>query len=171
MRTLMPILAMLATLALTTAPAAAKLDCLTTQAQARKVYPAQALKYRQINDTRCWYAGRTRAKSEFRLLATASSRADLIAGVAPGPRETNHAGEAPGPSTLAATSGKSAHNYPESRASTSASRRGEPAPDDPHRTAYSVTFEHDAILAACGMRCPQLMAFEERWHIATGERR
>jgi hypothetical protein len=69
MRTLMLILAMLATLALTTTPAAAKLDCLTTQAQARKVYPAQALKYRQIDDARCWYAGRTRAKSEFKLPA------------------------------------------------------------------------------------------------------
>jgi hypothetical protein len=143
MRTLMLILAMLATLALTTTPAAAKLDCLTTQAQARKVYPAQALKYRQINDTRCWYAGRTRAKSEFRL-----------------------------PATLAVNI----------RASTSESRRGEPAP--PHRTAYSATFDHDEILSMCGGPCPdfrsmdlhggplpQPMAFEERWHIATGERR
>jgi hypothetical protein len=181
-------LAVMALLMLTTSAQAAKLDCLTTQAQARKVYPAQALKYRRIDDTRCWYAGRTRAKSEFSLPATASFRGGVESrhalhpserppsvdgqsrkagslgkpDVAPGPREINHAGE---------TSSRSTERVRPQPGEVSASRRGEPAPNDPHRTAYSVTFEHDAILAACGMPCPHLMAFEDRWQIATGKRR
>jgi hypothetical protein len=170
-------LAVMALLMLTTSAQAAKLECLTTQSQAAKIYPGKHLKYREINGSKCWYAGRTRAKSEFSLPATASSRGGLVRGasqpspkrqdangfapiltaVSPAPRETNHADEAFGPST---DSGQNVHEH----AKASASRRGEPAPDDPHRTAYSVTFEHDAILAACGMPCPHDQSFDQIWN-------
>src|SRR5258705_623739 len=40
-------------------------DCLS-QAQAAKVYPGQFLKYREVGSSRCWFAGRTPDKSEFR---------------------------------------------------------------------------------------------------------
>ena len=63
----MMIVAALAMLTLTTAPAAAR-PCLT-QAQAHKAHPGKIIKYRQIGETRCWYAGRTPAKSEFKLPA------------------------------------------------------------------------------------------------------
>jgi hypothetical protein len=57
------------------------------------------------------------------------------------PRKTNHAGEAPGPSTLAATV----------LASASASRRGEPAPDD----------GMDNVLATlCGGPCPDFRSMD-----------
>jgi hypothetical protein len=85
------------------------------------------------------------------------------------PRETNHAGEPTALTAVEVPSGRSGSVT--SRSGVPQTRRDEPAPDDPHRTAYSVTFEHDAILAACGMPCPQLMAFEDRWDITMGKRR
>jgi hypothetical protein len=42
-------------------------DCLS-QAQAAKVYPGQFLKYREVGPLRCWFAGRTPDKSEFRIV-------------------------------------------------------------------------------------------------------
>ena len=41
-------------------------DCLS-QAQAAKVYPGKFLKYREIGSLRCWFAGRTPDKSEFKI--------------------------------------------------------------------------------------------------------
>src|SRR5215510_15921604 len=61
------LLAILALLALTpTAHAAASRDCLS-QAQAAKVYPGKFLKYREVGSFRCWFAGPTPDKSEFRI--------------------------------------------------------------------------------------------------------
>ena len=61
------LLAILALLALTpTAHAAASRDCLS-QAQAAKVYPGKFLKYREFGSFRCWFAGPTPDKSEFRI--------------------------------------------------------------------------------------------------------
>jgi len=61
------ILAILALPALTSAAhAAPSRDCLS-QAQAVKVYPGKFLKYREIGSLRCWFAGRTPDKSEFKI--------------------------------------------------------------------------------------------------------
>src|SRR5262245_51004810 len=61
------ILAILALPALTSAAhAAPSRDCLS-QAQAAKVYPGKFLKYREIGSFRCWFAGRTPDKSEFKI--------------------------------------------------------------------------------------------------------
>src|SRR5262245_52204030 len=61
------LLAILALLALTpTAYAAASRDCLS-QGQAAKVYPGKFLKYREVGSFRCWFAGPTPDKSEFRI--------------------------------------------------------------------------------------------------------
>jgi hypothetical protein len=126
MRMLMLILAMLATLALTTTPAAAR-PCLSLQ-QIKAKHPGQHPRYRSVEDRQCWYVGKTPAKSEFSLPASK-------------PRKTNHAGEAPGPSTLAANV----------LASASASRRGEPAPDD----------GMDNVLATlCGGPCPDFRGMD-----------
>jgi hypothetical protein len=74
MKTLM--VALLAFFAPTLAAAAApSRDCLS-QVQAAKVYPGKSLKYRQIGSVRCWFAGRTPDKSEFKIArASAEPRA------------------------------------------------------------------------------------------------
>jgi hypothetical protein len=55
--------------------AAPSRDCLS-QAQAAKVYPGKYLKYREIGTARCWFAGRTPDKSEFKIArASAEPRA------------------------------------------------------------------------------------------------
>jgi hypothetical protein len=74
METLM--VALLAFFALTLVAAAAPgRDCLS-QAQAAKVYPGKSLRYRQIGTVRCWFAGRTPDKSEFKIArASAEPRA------------------------------------------------------------------------------------------------
>jgi hypothetical protein len=62
------IVALLAFFALTSVVAAApSRDCLS-QAQAAKVYPGKSPRYRQIGTARCWFAGPTRAKSEFKIV-------------------------------------------------------------------------------------------------------
>ena len=71
-RTLLAILIPLALMS--AAHAAPNRDCLS-QAQAAKVYPGKFLKYREIGSLRCWFAGRTPDKSEFRTApADAESR-------------------------------------------------------------------------------------------------
>jgi hypothetical protein len=61
------IVALLALFALTSVAAAApSRDCLS-QAQAAKVSPGKYLKYREIGPVRCWFAGRTPDKSEFKI--------------------------------------------------------------------------------------------------------
>jgi hypothetical protein len=74
MKTLM--VALLAFFALTLeATAAPSRDCLS-QAQAAKVYPGKSLRYRQIGSLRCWFAGRTPDKSDFKIArASAEPRA------------------------------------------------------------------------------------------------
>src|SRR5262245_23498068 len=44
--------------------------CLT-QSEAAKEYRGKPLKYRQVGSTRCWFAGSTPAKSEFKIVARA----------------------------------------------------------------------------------------------------
>jgi hypothetical protein len=48
------------------AHAAPSRECLS-QAQAAKVYPGKFLKYREIGSSRCWFAGPTPDKSEFKI--------------------------------------------------------------------------------------------------------
>jgi len=48
------------------AHAAPSRECLS-QAQAAKVYPGKFLKYREIGSLRCWFAGPTPDKSEFKI--------------------------------------------------------------------------------------------------------
>jgi hypothetical protein len=60
--------ATLVLLALISAPAlAAPSRACLTQSEARKAHPDQYLKYRQVGSVRCWFAGRTPDKSEFKL--------------------------------------------------------------------------------------------------------
>jgi hypothetical protein len=74
MKTLM--VALVAFFALTLVAAATpSRDCLS-QAQATKAYPGKSLRYRQIGTVRCWFAGRTPDKSEFKIArASAKPRA------------------------------------------------------------------------------------------------
>ena len=61
-------------LALTSAPAlAAPSRACLTQDEATKVYRGKPLKYRHVGSIRCWFAGRTPAKSEFRIVERASA--------------------------------------------------------------------------------------------------
>jgi hypothetical protein len=72
MKTLM--VALLAFFALTSVVAAApSRDCLS-QAQAAKVYPGNSLKHRQVGSVRCWFAGRTPDKSEFKIARASAER-------------------------------------------------------------------------------------------------
>jgi hypothetical protein len=66
--------ALLAFCALTSVAAAApRRDCLS-QGQAGKVYPGKSLKYRQVGSVRCWFAGRTPDKSEFKITRASAER-------------------------------------------------------------------------------------------------
>ena len=66
MRTLAAILMLLA---LTAAPAlAAPSRACLTQSAAAKAHPGKYLKYRQVGSTRCWFAGATPDKSEFKIV-------------------------------------------------------------------------------------------------------
>src|SRR5689334_6777738 len=61
-------------LALTSAPAlAAPSRACLTQNEAAKEYSGKPLKYRQVGSIRCWFAGRTPAKSEFRIVERVSA--------------------------------------------------------------------------------------------------
>src|SRR5437870_12588427 len=72
MQTLM--VALLAFFALTSVAAAApSRDCLS-QAQTGKVHPGKSLKYRQVGSVRCWFAGRTPDKSEFKIARASAER-------------------------------------------------------------------------------------------------
>jgi hypothetical protein len=65
-------LAIVMLLALTSAPAlAAPSRACLTQSEAAKEYRGKPLKYRQVGSIRCWFAGRTPAKSEFRIVERA----------------------------------------------------------------------------------------------------
>jgi hypothetical protein len=70
MRTLLGIV-MLLTLTSAPALAAPSRACLT-QSEAAKEYRGKPLKYRQVGAIRCWFAGRTPEKSEFRIVERAS---------------------------------------------------------------------------------------------------
>ena len=66
MRTLAAILMLLA---LTSAPAlAAPSRACLTQSEAAKAHPGKYLKYRQVGSVRCWFAGATPDKSEFKIV-------------------------------------------------------------------------------------------------------
>jgi len=55
--------------ALTSAPAlAAPGRACLTQHEAAKAHPGKYLKYRQVGSVRCWFAGRTPDKSEFKIV-------------------------------------------------------------------------------------------------------
>jgi len=66
--------ALMAFFALTSVAAAApSRECLS-QAQAAKAYPDKWLKYRQVGSVRCWFAGRTPDKSEFKIARAGAER-------------------------------------------------------------------------------------------------
>ena len=84
-------LAILMLLGLMSAPALAapSRTCLT-QSQAAKEYPGKYLKYRQVGSSRCWFAGRTPDKSEFRIARSAPTTAKAAyASVAPRARHAS----------------------------------------------------------------------------------
>src|SRR5947207_3221583 len=71
MRTFLAIMILLA-LTLTSAPAlAAPGRACLTQSEAAKEYRGKPLKYRQVGSVRCWFAGRTPEKSEFKIVRRA----------------------------------------------------------------------------------------------------
>ena len=73
------LLAILMLLALTSAAhAAPSRDCLS-QSQAAKVYPGKFLKYREIGSSRCWFAGPTPDKSEFKIAPANAEQRDTRA--------------------------------------------------------------------------------------------
>jgi hypothetical protein len=84
MRTLAAIFMLLA---LISAPAlAAPGRACLTQHEAAKAHPGKYLKYRQVGSVRCWFAGRTPDKSEFKIVhagvgqhATAARRIQIQA--------------------------------------------------------------------------------------------
>jgi hypothetical protein len=67
--------ALLAFFALTSVVVAAapSRDCFS-QAQAGKVHPGKSLRYRQVGSVRCWFAGRTPDKSEFKIARASAER-------------------------------------------------------------------------------------------------
>ena len=66
--TMRTLAATLMLLALISAPAlAAPSRACLTQSEAHKAHPDQYLKYRQVGSVRCWFAGRTPDKSEFKI--------------------------------------------------------------------------------------------------------
>jgi hypothetical protein len=79
--------ATLVLIALISAPAlAAPSRACLTQHGAAKAHPGKYLKYRQVGSVRCWFAGHTPAKSEFKIVhagvgqhATAARRMQLQA--------------------------------------------------------------------------------------------
>jgi hypothetical protein len=65
-------LAMMMLLALTSAPAlAAPSRACLSQSEAAKEYRGKPLKYRQVGSVRCWFAGPTPDKSEFKIVRRA----------------------------------------------------------------------------------------------------
>jgi hypothetical protein len=66
------VLAIVMLLALMSAPAlAAPSRACLTQSEAAKEYRGKPLKYRQVGSVRCWFAGRTPEKSEFKIVQRA----------------------------------------------------------------------------------------------------
>src|SRR2546423_8414650 len=89
MRTFLAILMLLALMsapALVTPALAAPSRACLTQAEAAKEYRGKLLKYRQIGSIRCWFAGPTPAKSEFRIVQRAPAPKAAYASAAQQPR-------------------------------------------------------------------------------------
>jgi hypothetical protein len=81
------VLAIATLLALTSAPAlAAPSRACLTKSEAVKEYRGKPLKYRQVDSTRCWFAGSTPAKSEFRIVQRAPAPKAAYASAAQRPR-------------------------------------------------------------------------------------
>ncbi len=80
-------LAIVMLLALMSAPALAgpSRACLT-QSEAAKEFQGKPLKYRQVASVRCWFAGRTPEKSEFKIVRRAPVPKAAYASAAPRPR-------------------------------------------------------------------------------------
>src|SRR5437667_7512648 len=67
------------------ASAAPSRACLT-QSEAAKEFRGKPLKYRQVASVRCWFAGRTPEKSEFKIVRRAPAPKAAYASAAPRPR-------------------------------------------------------------------------------------
>ena len=67
------------------ASAAPSRACLT-QSEAAKEFRGKPLKYRQVGSVRCWFAGRTPEKSEFKIVGRAPPPKAAYASAAPRPR-------------------------------------------------------------------------------------
>jgi hypothetical protein len=135
-------LAIMALLMLTTSAQARPCESLAT---VQKKHPGQYARYRSVDGHKCWYVGkRVPAKSEF-VVAKSNPRA----GAKPNLGNTRHE---PTPAARGASEGRTVGSIP----------------------ATGATYDeqiNDAFLALCGMPCPQLMAFEDRWEIAMGKQR
>src|SRR3954447_11123160 len=80
-------LAIVMLLAVTSAPAvAASSRACLTQSEAAKEYRGKPLKYRQVGSVRCWFAGRTPEKSEFKIVQRTPAPKAAYASATPRPR-------------------------------------------------------------------------------------
>jgi hypothetical protein len=88
MRTFLASLTLLALMSTPTlvapAQAAPGRACLT-QSEAAKEYRGKPLKYRQVGSIRCWFAGRTPEKSEFKIVRRAPAPKAAYASATPQP--------------------------------------------------------------------------------------
>jgi len=89
MRTFLAIVMLLALMsapALVAPASAAPSRACLTQSDAAKEYRGKPLKYRQVGSVRCWFAGRTPEKSEFKIVRRAPVPKAAYASAAPRPR-------------------------------------------------------------------------------------
>jgi hypothetical protein len=86
MRTFLMLLALISAPALVTPAVAAPSRACLTQAEAAKEYRGKLLKYRQVGSIRCWFAGHTPAKSEFRIVQRPPASKAAYASAAQRPR-------------------------------------------------------------------------------------
>jgi hypothetical protein len=81
------VLAIVTLLMLTSVPAlAAPSRACLTHSEATKEYRGKPLKYRQVGSVRCWFVGRTPARSEFKIVRRALAPAPKAAYASAAPR-------------------------------------------------------------------------------------
>jgi hypothetical protein len=80
------LLALMSVPALVSPALAAPSRACLTQSEAAKEYPGKPLKYRQVGSVRCWFAGPTPEKSEFKIVQRTPAPKAAYASAAPRPR-------------------------------------------------------------------------------------
>jgi hypothetical protein len=136
-------LAVMALLMLTTSAQARPCESLTT-VQAK--HPGQHAKYRSVDGRKCWYVGRTPAKSEFKRSESGLSDA-RNRGASQPQAVTVRERSAPTPQGMQGETSAKGRDF---------RRVGE------NPATYDEQI-NDAFLALCGGVCPQMLTFSDRW--------